>query len=75
MANPQREQLLQTLAGAEYCLWSRHFSAARRRVISARALIRLDVKHAGVTEIENRLYVPAECVPLFKNNGWQRSTP
>jgi len=25
--------------------------------------------------LENLLYVPAEYVPLFKNNGWQRSMP
>jgi hypothetical protein len=28
-----------------------------------------------IEHLENRLYVPAECVPLFQNNGWQRSTP
>lgn len=31
--------------------------------------------YPAIEHLENRLYVPAECVPLFKNNGWQRSTP
>jgi endonuclease YncB( thermonuclease family) len=28
-----------------------------------------------IEKIEDRLYIPAEYVPLFENHGWQRSTP
>jgi hypothetical protein len=26
--------------------------------------------YVQVTELEDRLFVPAECVPLFVENGW-----
>jgi hypothetical protein len=28
-----------------------------------------------IDNIEDRLYIPGEYVPLFENKGWQRNTP
>jgi hypothetical protein len=31
--------------------------------------------YPAIEKIEDRLYIPAEYVPLFKNRGWQGNTP
>lgn len=44
--------------------------------LSSDSGVRLEpTDYPTIEYLENRLYVPAECVPLFKNNRWQRSMP
>jgi hypothetical protein len=58
------------------------FSAGKRAPdrlvidLSSDSGVRLEpTAYPTIEYLENLLYVPAEYVPLFKNNGWQRSMP